>query len=515
MRAVVTAAEMREMDRRTINEVGISGLILMENAGIGILKLVTNAVKNMDSPRIFIICGKGNNGGDGMVVVRHLRNASHDVHAFLLGESGKLKGDALANYRMLSGMGVRVHEIKDAAGLKKTPGPDLIVDALLGTGVQGPVQGAMADVIAWMNAQGVPVISVDMPSGVDSDSGSIQGIAVRAAETGTMGEMKCGLVLPPGREMAGRVSVIDIGIPGIVKEKQNVRTWIPQKQDIGLRLPARPAAAHKGTFGKVAVLAGSTGMTGAAALSSRSVLMAGAGLVILGIPEGLNMILEQKLTEVITRPLPQTDTGSLSVTAAPVINELLEWADAAAVGPGLSDHPDTVQLLHDLIPRVSIPLVLDADGINAFEGQARLLEKRKSPWIITPHAGELARLTGYSIDQILADRISIARDCAARFHAVLVLKGSPTVIADPGGDIFLNPTGNSGMATAGSGDVLTGMIAGLLGQSVPYLDAALCGVYLHGLAGDLAAGETGQRSMLASDAMDRIGDAFRCVESGL
>ena len=486
MLRVLTAEEMRSIDRKTIEEVGVPGILLMENAGLGVVEVIEEMLEETDDPTVSIFCGKGNNGGDGFVVARHLVNRSFNVRVYLVGEPADLRGDALLNFQILRGFGIDVEIIGQKRRLGRIQPGDLIVDALLGTGVSGEVTGFLADCIRWINRSGCPVVSVDLPSGLHTDDGTIGGVAVSAARTATMAELKRGLVLPPGRELAGDIDVIDIGVPESVGKESGVRTFFLEAEDIRDRLPHRPRAAHKGVFGKIVILAGSPGMTGAATLASMASLRVGGGLTILGIPHGLNAVLEEKLTEVMTRPFAQTETGTLALEAEQEIVNLFKWAEAVAVGPGLSDHAESAELIRRLVRNTDLPMVLDADGLNAFSGRSDLLRKSKTVRILTPHYGELARLIDRSIEDIAMNRIEVARETAGRFGCVLVLKGSPTVIAEPGGAVYVNSTGNSGMATAGSGDVLTGCIVGFLAQGCQPVDAALCGVYIHGLAGDIA-----------------------------
>jgi NAD(P)H-hydrate epimerase len=508
MRRIVTAEEMRIIDQMTIQEIGVPGLLLMENAGLGVVDVVEDLLCETDGNRILILCGKGNNGGDGMVVARHLFNRGKEVHVFLIGEKNKLKGDALTNMRILEGFQIAINEITEKKQLKRLPESDLIVDALLGTGVTGEVTGLLADAIRWINACSAPVVSVDLPSGLHSNDGTFQGVCIKASRTATMAELKRGLVLPPGRDLAGDVSVVDIGSPEFAAQKVGIQTFLLESSDILKRIPPRPRHAHKGDFGKIAVLAGSPGMTGAATLTSLASLRVGGGLTILGVPSSLNPILEEKCTEVMTRPLPETTTGTVSLNAKKEIDTLVKWADALAIGPGLSMDPETRELVRIIVTGQDIPMVIDADGINAFIGATDLLKKKKGDFILTPHAGELSRLINKPIETIRFNRIEVARECASSFQCVFVLKGSPTVIADPDGFVYLNPTGNSGMATAGSGDVLTGMIVGFMGQGVSTMDSAICGVYLHGMTGDVAANAIGERSLLSGDLLDFIGETF-------
>ena len=511
MRRIVTTEEMRKIDRRTIEDVGVPGLLLMENAGLGVVRVIEEVLSETNGRRVTVVCGKGNNGGDGMVIARHLFNRGISVRIILIGKKEQLQGDALINMRIVDSFGLEIDEVNDKKILRRVDEGDLIVDALLGTGITGEVQGFYADVIEWMNRSSVPVVSVDVPSGLHADDGTFEGACVRAYRTVTMAEIKRGLVLPPGRELAGELTVADIGAPAFVSESVGVRTFIIEEEDVRERLPERPVSAHKGAFGKILIIAGSTGMTGAAVLASMAALRVGGGLTILGIPESLNPILEEKLTEVMTKPLPETNQGTLSENAESEIDELLEWADVLAVGPGVTTVPKTAELVRKIVMKSKKPMVIDADGLNAFSGMAELLGKKEGPTVMTPHYGELSRIINLSIEEIAVNRIEVARECAGRFGAVVVLKGAPTVIANPEGEVFVNSTGNSGMATPGSGDVLTGMIVGLLGQGCAPLDASLCGVFLHGLSGDISAELQGQRSLIAGDLVDYISEALLSV----
>jgi hydroxyethylthiazole kinase-like uncharacterized protein yjeF len=515
MKRLVTSEEMRAMDRMAIDRAGIPGLILMENAGISVAKAAEAMLCETGGRRVLVCCGKGNNGGDGMVAARHLVRKGIDVRMTVFADRDDVKGDALSQLYILEGLGLPVQFIPNRKGLKKLDPGDLIIDGLLGTGISGEITGFYADIIGVINLTGVPVLAIDLPSGLNSDTGLFSGACVQADRTVTFAELKPGLAFYPGKTLAGNVTVADIGIPESIVESVGVSTFLLEASDIQSRLPTRPPEGHKGTFGKVLILAGSTGLTGAAVLASLASLRAGAGLTVLGIPESLNPILEASAVEVITRPLPQTPEASLSLQAESNIHELFAWADVAAVGPGISRHPETADLIRRTAPGCTLPLVLDADGLNAFEGRADLFRKRKKPTVLTPHAGELSRLSGLSISEIISNPIAVARRYAHEWRTVLVLKGAPTVIAEPAGRAFVNSTGNSGMATAGSGDVLTGLIVGLLAQGVPALDAALCGVFLHGLAGDLAAADRNPRSLIAGDLLEWIGFAFSKVEAAV
>ncbi len=514
MRRLVTAEEMRAIDRCTIQELGVPGLLLMENAGLGVLRVVEQLLAQCNGKRVTILCGGGNNGGDGMVVARHLFNRGIPMNVYLVGKKASVKGDARVNMQILESFGINIPEIYEKKDLRRIAPSDIIVDALLGTGITGEVRGLMAHVVDWVNRSSLPVVSVDLPSGLHCDDGSYQGTCVRADQTVTMAELKRGLVLPPGRELAGQVTVVDISAPAFVSESAGIKTFLVEQEDIRRRLPQRPPAAHKGDFGKILVLAGSSGMTGAATLASLAALRVGGGLTILCIPRSLNAILEEKLTEVMTKPLPETPQGTLSLDAEAEIDALLEWADVLAIGPGLSTVPETGELIRRIVKKTTIPMVIDADGLNAISGREDILEKKKTPRIITPHYGELSRLNGLSIDDIAKNRIEVARESASRFGGTVVLKGAPTVIGHSDGYVYVNSTGNSGMATPGTGDVLTGMVVGFLAQGCSTLDASLCGVYLHGLAGDTGAQAVGQRSLIAGDLIDFLSGALLDTQEG-
>lgn len=508
---LVTPKQMKEIDRAAINKVKIPGVVLMENAGLGLFEIIQEEMEGVEELRIGIVCGKGNNGGDGFVLARHLLNNGADVAVFILGKSQEIKGDAKTNLNILLNTGFKIAEIKtkkDIRAFKKTcPQFDLLVDAIFGTGFQGKVTGIAKDMIEVMNEAGIPMLAVDVPSGVNASDGSIKGSCIRADFTGTMCLPKRGLFLYPGRDYAGEVYVIDIGVPE--KLWEHIDLELPEVQEMWQLLPERPGDSHKGTFGRVFVLAGSKGMTGAAALTAMSALKIGAGLVRLGIPESLNSILEEKVTEVITVPLPETPEGTIGGRALKEIVREIEKSSVLAIGPGLSTHPETKELIKKLIPKIGIPVVIDADGVNNLT--LNDIKKIKAPTVITPHPGELSRLAGLTINQIQQARVDKAFQFAKQLEVTFVLKGAPTIIADAQKG-YLNPTGNSGLASGGSGDVLTGMIAGLLAQGLTPIDAARLGVYLHGLAADVASEELTEYSLIASDVMNAIPDAIKRVE---
>lgn len=504
---VVTARQMAAIDQYTIETVGIPGIVLMENAGVSVVHEIQGLLGKLEGKQVVILCGKGNNGGDGLVVARHLLLKGAQVTTFLFGAPGQLKGDARRNYEIYTRLGGEVLPLEKAQQ-KHLDSGDLLVDAILGTGVQGPLKSPLNRVVRKVNLSNRPVVAIDLPTGMNADSGEVYGDCVRATVTVTMAHIKRGLLFYPGKAHAGRVVVADIGIPTTRAHEQGLRCFQVTAEFVHSLLPERPGNTYKNKCGNVFLLAGSAGLTGAAALSSEAVLRSGAGMSMLGIPESLNAILEQKLTEVMTFPLPETDNLSVAFSAKDDLKEKLDWADVLVIGPGISTHAETCRLVRDLLQRVRKTVVLDADGINCLQGTPQLLRKAAGDVIITPHPGELARLTGQTVGAIAAQPVESAKGAARNLDVIVVLKTAPTVIAAPDGEVFINSTGNPGMATAGMGDVLTGVIAGLSAQGVLALESAVAGVFVHGLAGDLARDVRGEFGMIAGDVLKRVPDAI-------
>ena len=509
---VVTPRQMQEIDARAIKKYKMPGLILMENAARALAEKALEMPAQNSPATVCIICGPGNNGGDGLAAARLLKEQGCEVQVFLLGSLSQLKGDARTNAQKLRAAKIKVNEIKGGAGitalkagLKKT---SLVIDAIFGTGFKGTASKLAGQAIEAINSSGKIVLSSDIPSGVNGENGQVTGPAVKADATVSMGLPKTGLLFYPGKELAGEVSIADIGFPpkAIDEQKVNINTI-----DAGIVrqwLPRRAPDAHKGSCGTVMVLAGSAGMTGAARLASLSALRSGAGLVYLGIPESLSDVMESKLTEAIIKSLPETRTRTLSLTSLDRIKALMAKADSLVMGPGLSTHPETLELAQAVVKSLKVPAVLDADALTALSGNVQLL-KTQAPLVLTPHYGEMARLTGRTIAEIKENPIQSAGEFAVRYNQIVVLKGAPTVIAGPSGNIWINTTGNSGMATAGSGDVLAGLIAGLLAQGLSPENAAKLGVYLHGLAGDLARENKTEYCLLAGDILDDLPAAYK------
>ena len=515
---LVKASEMQEMDRFTIEEMGIAGVVLMENAARGATRVFLEHFEPPRNARVLFLCGRGNNGGDAYVMARYLHRKAFRVSVLVLSEWQKITGDALTNLKIIQRMGL---DVKEAAGPEQwaacrglLENTDFIVDGILGTGLNSTVRGFYQQVIEDVNASPRPVMAIDIPSGLNADTGAVMGAAVRADVTATFGFPKLGQLLYPGAGLVGRLVRVDIGMPGEAADRVPARYGLIEARDMGEALPVEAPDVHKGNRGHLLVIAGSTGKTGAAALASLAALRAGAGLVTLGIPRSLNPILESKLTEAMTHPLPETEAGTLSLEGEQEILQLLEGKSALVLGPGLSTHEDTARLVRRLVSHCPVPIVVDADGLNALAGDLSPLHSVRAQAILTPHPGEMARLTGLSNSEVQADRAGLASRFALDHGCHLVLKGARTIIAGPDGCIHVNPTGNPALASGGSGDVLTGLLGGFLARALPPEKAAMCGVYLHGLSADLLAQEAGQAGILAGDLIEVIPSIMAALSAG-
>ncbi|MBA4372970.1 MAG: bifunctional ADP-dependent NAD(P)H-hydrate dehydratase/NAD(P)H-hydrate epimerase [Thermodesulfovibrio sp.] len=504
MMKAVTAEEMRAIDKSTIEGYGIPGQVLMERAGC----CVAARVKELFGQRkVIVLAGGGNNGGDGLVAARQLFNDGWKVMILLIAKESKLSPDCLFQYRAVKKLGIAI-EFRSRIEPKDLHGA-LLIDALFGTGLSKTVTGPVAEMIRLINRTDVPVISVDIPSGISADDGRILGEAVKADVTITFGLPKIGHYLYPGAEYAGRLFVEDIGFPRELTNSDRIKAEVVVRQDTALLVPERPVFSHKGDYGHVLILAGSRGKTGAAIMAARACMRAGAGMVTLGVPESIAASLQSVVVEEMLLPLPDDGSGVFSEDAlAKVLSFIAGRVDVCAIGPGIRVTPGTRSLVSGLISVSTVPLVADADAINALQGNMSVLKTAKSPVILTPHIGEMSRLIEVKRTELLTDLVGAARRFSSESGTYLVLKGAPTLIASPEDNIFINTTGNPGMATAGAGDVLTGMIAGLLGQNMNPLDAALLGVYLHGLAGDIAAADRGMHSLIAGDIIASVPAAF-------
>lgn len=497
---LVTAAQMRELDRQAIEEIGMPSLVLMENAGRTTYQVLRQEFPHLNGP-VAVVAGRGNNGGDGFVVARYLANDGLPVTVFLFAPRDQVKGDARVNLDILAHLGVEVVEILDEAALAteicRVAHSRLIVDALLGTGLNAEVGGLLRLAIERINSLPTPVLAVDIPSGLGADTGQPLGVAVKAQVTVTYGWPKIGQIVSPGRDYVGRLWQVDLSIPSALAGE--VLVELAEAEELRALLGPRPFGSHKGTFGHLVVVAGSEGKTGAAALAAEGGLRAGAGLVTVGLPASLNDVLEVKLTEAMTLPLPQASGGrALGVEALSPLLDFLADKTALALGPGLGTLSETQELVRQLVRVIPLPMVIDADGVNALIGRPDLVQQAAGPRLLTPHPGELARLLNCTSKQVQAARLDAAREAAARYGAIVVLKGAQTVVADPAGRVSLNPTGNPSLASGGTGDVLTGLIGGFLAQRFSPWAAARLGVFLHGLAADYLAADTG-RGLIAGD----------------
>jgi len=507
---VLTAEQMRKVDQVTM-ERGIPGLVLMENAGHRVVEVMAEEFRPLSAHRIVVFCGKGNNGGDGFVVARQLftRIRPKALWVVLAGDPAELKGDAAANYQMLRACGCPVHQDLPWEARSAT----IVVDALLGTGLSGPARGRMLELIDLIN-QGFPeakVVAVDIPSGLSSDTGQLLGPAVRADVTVTFTAPKVGHVLPPACDYVGRLYVRPIGSPPeLYEQDDSIQLSLVEPAEFRLLFAPRPPGAHKGTFGHVLVVAGSRSKPGAAAMTGLGALRAGAGLVTVATAESAAPVVMAHAPELMIEPLPETSGGAISREAAGrLFEKVLPGKTVVALGPGLGTEPPTVELVRRLVMECELPMVVDADGLNALAGWSFQAKQFR---VLTPHPGEMARLLGTTTRQILEDRLGQARQLAANTGCLVVLKGQRTIIAQPDGRAWVNPTGSPALATGGSGDILTGLVAGVLAQHPGQkLQAVLAGVYLHGLCGELAARRWTEFCVKATDLLESLPDAIRAV----
>ena len=520
---VVTAQEMKEIDRRTIEKFGIPGQVLMERAGMA----VASKIKELFAQKkTMVLAGGGNNGGDGIVVARELFNSGWHVKVLLFAKQNRLSPDCLSQFRSAKRAGVPV-EIRTGI-----TGGDLhsalVVDALFGTGLNKEIKGNLTEVILSLNRSDSPVLSVDIPSGISADSGQVMGVAVKSDYTVTFGLPKRGHLLYPGADYAGKLFIENIGFPEELLTSDDLTVELLEKQYISQLIPERPKYSHKGDYGHVLVVAGSKGKTGAAFMAAKACMRAGAGLVTVGVPESLGDVVQSRVTEEMTLSLPDAGDGTLSSKASSVILRFLaEKADVLCIGPGIGVSDETRKLLAELVTSSRAAMVIDADGINSIDDMA-LFGKAQAPVILTPHPGEMARLLSKKTSppgrgsrksgakglktQIEQERIITALSFSQETGAYILLKGVPTVLAEPGGRAYINPTGNPGMATGGTGDVLTGMVSSFIAQGMNPTDGGILGVYMHGLAGDIAADKKGEHSLIASDIIDFLPEAFKCLK---
>ena len=511
---ILTGAEMREADRRTIHEIGVPGRVLMESAGRGVAGAMEEHIGNLESKSIVIVCGKGNNGGDGLVVLRTLVALDYEARAIVLAPFEDLAPDALHNLQSSLKLGHSVDSVTTeaewTAALEEMWGADVIVDAILGTGLKSAAQGLPQRVIEDINGLEATRVSIDLPSGLSADTGSVLGAAVNADLTVALAAPKVCHFVAPACEHCGIVKVAEIGIPPQFLEREGPGLSTIEPEYLLGSWPPRPPSSHKGAFGHLLVVAGSVGKTGAAVMTAEAALRAGVGLVTVASAASAIPMMASALPEAMWEPLPETAAGAIAFSAAARIEELVDARSAIALGPGLGVEDETVRLVHAIVRACRTPMVVDADGLNALAGHVDVIPPFSSIGL-TPHPGEAARLLGSTTAIVQDDRLTAVRELAARVKNKVLLKGYHSLIADPNGETIVNLTGNPGLATAGSGDVLTGIVGGMLAQGASVDTALVVGAYAHGLAGDLAAKELGATSLVATDVITKLPDAIQSL----
>lgn len=501
---------MRAVDKAASEIGGIPSIVLMENAAIACVNELKKDFGELTGKRIAVFCGKGNNGGDGFAIARHLRNMDAEVSVYLAC-GNEFKGDAKINFDIIKKMNVNIDVVSDTENLKYIiRSNDIIIDAIYGTGIHGTVGGISYDVINEINENSKYTMAVDVPSGINSDSGEICGICIRADKTVTFAAYKVGMLMFPAADYTGKVTVADISIPDYILEGQSININVTDEEFVRANFPVRENNSQKGDYGKVLVIAGSVGMTGAAYLSSQSAVTAGSGLVTLAIPAGLNGAMEAKTTEVMTLPVEDIN-GHISSGAAEKILERTDMADAVLIGPGLGRSSDAARVLKSVLSHSKVPVIIDADGINAASRDMDILSDCTCPVIFTPHAVEMSRLTGLDRDYIEENRLVASKEFAEEYGVTVILKGHHTIVTASDGEQYINITGNPGLATGGSGDVLAGITASLAARGINETAAAAMAVYIHGKAGDIAKDKYGMESVTASLVMESIPDALRQI----
>lgn len=505
---VVTPCQMNDIDKFAINNIGIPGIVLMENAALRVVDEIVKDTDTISGKKVLLFTGKGNNGGDAFAVARHLCCKGALVEVYIVEDKESITGDAKINLDILHNMEILPRVLTDKEQLNDLESEILkahiVVDGIFGTGFKGIVQGIIADIIGIINKSGTRVVSIDIPSGIDGETGKVNGECIRAHKTVTFALPKLGTVIHPGCEYTGELKVVDIGIPAAAVRSQEIKISIIERDYVLDNMPQRLSDSNKGSYGKIIVITGSSGMTGAGALTAKAALRTGAGLVYLGVPASLTPIYETAVIDAITVPFEDNGTGYFSKSCTPQIINKLQGMSLLAAGPGLSVNDYIIEIIGNIIEKAQMPLVLDADALNAISNNVAVLRKLKTEAVITPHPGEMARLTGISIQDVQNNRINVTREFAEKWGVVTVLKGSRTVVACPTGRVFINTTGNPGMAVGGTGDVLTGIISGLIAQGVKPVDAAAMGVYIHGLAGDEAAEDKGIYGLIAGDIVEQL-----------
>ncbi|MFZ7127314.1 MAG: NAD(P)H-hydrate dehydratase [Desulfobacterales bacterium] len=502
---VAMVSEMQEMDRTAIQRHGIPEILLMENAGLAAFRVLADEL-GIQGKRFAVVCGSGNNGGDGFVVARKIRSNGGMASVLVVGDPARYRGAARLNYELLENLSIPVETAPDPERVQAViDDADGVVDAIFGTGLSKPVTGMFADVIDRINRSGTPVLSVDIPSGINGDTGRVMGTAIQAAFTVTFGLPKAGNLLYPGFHHCGRLFVSHISFPPELTASEHLRIEINDPSGT----PRRSPWGHKSSFGDALFIAGAKGYYGAPVLAAMAFLKTGGGYSRLAVPESIAPVLAVRGREIVFMPQQETATGSISAANRAALLAAAETTDMTVIGPGLSLNEETAGLVRELVAAIERPVVIDGDGITAIAGNPELLKARRFPTALTPHPGEMARLSGMKTDQVLSDPIPILQDCAESLGATIVLKGAHSLIGTPDRRIYINLSGNDGMATAGSGDVLTGAIAAMHGLGHPFPEAVRKGVFIHGAAGDLAARSKGPDGITATDIMEALPDAMK------
>ncbi len=504
----VTAEQMREIDRLTSTEIGIPSIVLMENAAREVSKICLRELAGIPNPKVIIFAGNGNNGGDGFALARILNDLGVDCEIAFLFNKSKFSEDAETNYKIAEKCGLRIITGFTEAVIE-TGRADIVIDAVFGTGISRPIEGIYADMVEMINNYAKKVISIDIPSGVSSDNGRIMGCAVKADITVTFALPKIGMLLYPGASYCGKIEIVNISIQPSTIEKMNIKTAFLDRNDVCDIIPERKKRTNKGTYGRLFVIAGSNDMTGAVALCCKGAFRAGAGLVYAcTVRSGINVV-QQLVPEAVVMPLSEYEGKVRYECYEDDIRDKISNASAIAVGPGLGMSDEVSRFVKKLITEADVPFVIDADGLNAIADDPSILMGLKYMPIVTPHPGEMSRLTGLSVGEILADTVNVARDFAEKYNSVVVLKDARSVIAAPDGRVIINVTGNPAMSTGGSGDVLTGIIASFIAQKIDPFLAASAGAYIHGLSGDISKEKLGTYGVMAGDIAENTALAIK------
>lgn len=513
---LITGADMKKLDNWAIQEYGVPSLLLMENAGGAVVKKAEQLLENLHGRQVIILAGKGNNGGDALVVARRLHESGAEVRLFLLFPPDEFSNDALENWRLVEKKGLKWHILSDENSFYllrlRLNQCDLVVDGIFGTGFSGKPEKNIMRVIQAVNESNAIVLAVDIPSGLEADSGKVEGACIKADYTVTFAWAKRGLVVFPGKEYVGQLEIANISLPQEAINELPTEEYYVDMDFVKNILPPINWQGHKNNFGQVLVIAGSAGMTGASYFACKAAYRSGAGVVTACLPGSLAMSFDMALPEVITHGVAETPQNTLDRAAWPEIGQLLENKGSVVFGPGLSKHEAIGYILEELLLKLNVPLVIDADGLNVLAQNTGILENKNIPVILTPHPGEMARLLNIPIESVQRDRIGAALSAAEKLNSIVVLKGAASITATPQGIIYINSTGCPALATAGTGDILAGLIGGFLAQGIDPVEAAYFGVFVHGLAGDLAAIEKGMRGVMASDVLEALPYALRSIE---